>query len=377
MNAASRKSCRIRRGGPADFEILRWLLREGDEYHRDLGVDGIHQYHVNYTAQEHEKVLANPAMAVFLVEVEGKALGFLRVTRLDVAAGRFHAERKIVLIDEIVVATIARGSGLGTALIERAKTWAGEQGCSGVELTVMAKNKAAIEFYKHNGFFEQSMRLRFPMDQAQTHRRIQGRLVIATHNPGKLREMRELLAPYGIEAVSAGELGLAEPVETGTSFRDNARIKAAAAAKVSGLVAFADDSGLVVDALDGGPGIHSARWAGASKDFSLAMAKVEDMLRARDAIRPEQRGAHFVSALCVAWPDGHVEEFEGRVDGVLVFPPRGTKGFGYDPMFLPDGFDRTFGEMTSDEKHGLPPRGLGLSHRARAFLKLAEACLVR
>ena len=154
-------------------------------------------------------------------------------------------------------------------------------------------------------------------------------------------------------------------------------VKAAAAAKVSGLVAFADDSGLVVDALDGGPGIHSARWAGASKDFSLAMAKVEDMLRARDAIRPEQRGAHFVSALCVAWPDGHVEEFEGRVDGVLVFPPRGTKGFGYDPMFLPDGFDRTFGEMTSDEKHGLPPRGLGLSHRARAFLKLAEECLER
>ena len=210
-----------------------------------------------------------------------------------------------------------------------------------------------------------------------SHRPITGCLVIATHNPGKLREMRELLAPYGIEAMAAAELGLPEPAETGASFRDNARIKATAAAKASGLVAFADDSGLVVDALDGAPGIHSARWAGARKDFSLAMAKVEDMLRTRGAIRPEQRGAHFVSALCVAWPDGHVEEFEGRVDGVLVFPPRGTKGFGYDPMFLPDGFDRTFGEMTSDEKHGLPPRGFGLSHRARAFLKLAEGCLER
>jgi XTP/dITP diphosphohydrolase len=210
-----------------------------------------------------------------------------------------------------------------------------------------------------------------------SHRPIEGRLVIATHNPGKLKEMRELLMPYGIEAISAGELGLAEPAETGLSFRDNAHIKAAAAAKASGTPAFADDSGLAVDALDGTPGIHSARWAGATKDFSAAMAKVEDMLRARGASKPEQRGAHFISALCVAWPDGHVEEFEGRVDGTLVFPPRGSAGFGYDPMFLPDGHERTFGEMTGAEKHGLPPHGLGLSHRARAFLKLAEACLER
>jgi XTP/dITP diphosphohydrolase len=208
-------------------------------------------------------------------------------------------------------------------------------------------------------------------------RRIEGRLVIATHNPGKLREMRELLSPFGIDAVSAAELDLGEPEETGLSFRDNAHIKAAAAAKATSLPAFADDSGLVVDALDGAPGIHSARWAGETKDFSAAMAKVEDMLRARSANKLEQRSAHFVSALCVAWPDGHVEEFEGRVDGTLVFPPRGTAGFGYDPMFLPDGHDRTFGEMTGEEKHGLPPRGLGLSHRARAFLKLAEACLER
>jgi XTP/dITP diphosphohydrolase len=207
------------------------------------------------------------------------------------------------------------------------------------------------------------------------HRRISGRLIIATHNPGKLREMRELLVPYRIEAQSAGELGLDEPDETGTTFRDNARIKAAAAAQASGLPAFADDSGLAVDALGGAPGIHSARWAGPDKDFGRAMQKVQDELRARGATAPKDRGAHFVCALCVAWPDGHLEQFEARVDGTLVWPPRGTAGFGYDPVFLPDGFDRTFGEMTSEEKHGLPPRGLGLSHRARAFLKLAEACL--
>jgi XTP/dITP diphosphohydrolase len=209
------------------------------------------------------------------------------------------------------------------------------------------------------------------------HRRIAGKVVIATHNPGKLREMRELLAPYGIDAVSAGELGLTEPAETGTNFRANARIKARAAAHASGLPGFADDSGLVVDALDGAPGIESARWAGPDKDFFAAMEKIEALLRARGALSPERRSAHFISALCVAWPDGHVEEFEGRIDGTVVWPPRGSKGFGYDPMFLPEGFSRTFGEMTSEEKHGLPPRGPGLSHRARAFLKLAEACLER
>jgi XTP/dITP diphosphohydrolase len=207
------------------------------------------------------------------------------------------------------------------------------------------------------------------------HRRIAGRLVIATHNPGKLVEMRELLASYDVDAVAAGELSLPEPDETGMTFRDNARIKAEAAAKATGLPAFADDSGLAVVALDGAPGIHSARWAGPDKNFSRAMATIEDKLHRLGATTPERRKAHFVSALCVAWPDGHSEEFEARVDGVLVWPPRGDKGFGYDPMFLPDGHDRTFGEMSSDEKHGLPPRGSGLSHRARAFLKLAEACL--
>lgn len=213
--------------------------------------------------------------------------------------------------------------------------------------------------------------------RAPAHRRIAGRLVIATHNPGKLAEMRELLAPYGIEAVSAGELGLAEPDETGTTFRDNARIKAQAAASATGLAAFADDSGLAVDALDDAPGIHSARWAGPNRDFAGAMALIRDKLQERGISAADRPRAHFVSALCVAWPDGHLEEFEARVDGTLVFPPRGEKGFGYDPIFLPDGHDRTFGEMSSLEKHGLPPRGQGLSHRARAFLKLAEACLER
>ncbi|TAK46749.1 MAG: RdgB/HAM1 family non-canonical purine NTP pyrophosphatase [Xanthobacteraceae bacterium] len=207
------------------------------------------------------------------------------------------------------------------------------------------------------------------------HRPIAGRLVIATHNAGKLREMRELLAPYGIAAVSAGELSLAEPDETGNDFHANARIKARAAATAAQLPAFADDSGLVVDALDGAPGIQSARWAGESKDFLAAMTRIETLLQERGARAPEARTAHFVSALCVAWPDGHCEEVEGRVDGTLVWPPRGDQGFGYDPVFLPRGHARTFGEMTSREKHGLPPHGLGLSHRARAFLKLAELCL--
>jgi XTP/dITP diphosphohydrolase len=207
------------------------------------------------------------------------------------------------------------------------------------------------------------------------HRRVTGRLVIATHNPGKLREMRQLLSPFGVVAVSAAELGLGEPEETGTSFRENARIKAEAAAAAAHMPAFSDDSGLVVDALEGAPGIHSARWAGPNKDFKGAMREIDVQLRDRGAVTPQARTAHFISALCIAWPDGHVEAFEGRVDGTLVWPPRGDKGFGYDPMFLPKGHDLTFGEMTSEAKHGLPPNGLGLSHRARAFLMLAEACL--
>jgi XTP/dITP diphosphohydrolase len=206
-------------------------------------------------------------------------------------------------------------------------------------------------------------------------RHLTGPVVIATHNPGKLGEMRELLAPYGIAAQSAGELGLAEPAETGTTFAANARIKATAAATATGRAAFADDSGLVIDALDGKPGIYSARWAGPEKDFRAAMNRIQTLLIERNAKLPEQRRCAFIAALCLAWPDGHTEEFEGRVDGVVAWPPRGDKGFGYDPLFKPDGFDRTFGEMDAIEKHGLPPRGKGLSHRARAFVKLAKACL--
>ncbi|MBS7538550.1 RdgB/HAM1 family non-canonical purine NTP pyrophosphatase [Ancylobacter lacus] len=206
-------------------------------------------------------------------------------------------------------------------------------------------------------------------------RRLAGKVVIATHNPGKLEEMRGLLAPYGVETVSAGELDLPEPEETGLTFTENARIKAVAAATASGLPAFADDSGLCVEALGGAPGLFTARWAGPEKDFAAAMARVEEGLREAEAVDPAQRRGYFVSALCLAWPDGHLEDFEGVVEGTLIWPPRGPAGFGYDPMFLPDGHSRTFGEMSGAEKHGLPPLGRGLSHRARAFMALAEACL--
>ena len=205
-------------------------------------------------------------------------------------------------------------------------------------------------------------------------RHLTGRVVIATHNSGKLEEMRHLLEPYGVDAVSAAKLRLAEPEETGTTFAENAAIKARAASASTGLPAFADDSGLVVHALDGAPGLFSARWGGATKDFGAAMARVNYELDRRD-VAPDKRTAHFVSALLIAWPDGHEELFEGRVHGALVYPPRGDQGFGYDAMFKPDGHERTFGEMSALEKHGLPPLGAGLSHRARAFLNLAAACL--
>jgi len=206
-------------------------------------------------------------------------------------------------------------------------------------------------------------------------RRLTGRVVIATHNSGKLEEMRGLLAPYGIDAVSAADLGLPEPDETGVTFAENARIKAFASANATGLPAFADDSGLCIEALGGAPGLYTARWAGPEKDFAAAMSRVEDELRDAGANDPAQRRAYFISALCLAWPDGHAEDFEGVVEGTLVWPPRGPAGFGYDPMFQPDGHERTFGEMTGVEKHGLPPLGRGLSHRARAFIALAEASL--
>jgi XTP/dITP diphosphohydrolase len=209
-------------------------------------------------------------------------------------------------------------------------------------------------------------------EEAVRAERLPSRIVAATHNAGKLREIRELLKPHGIEAVGAAELNLREPEETGLTFRDNAALKAEAAARASGEAALADDSGLCVEGLGGAPGIYSARWAGGSRDFAGAMARVERELLAAGAPRPWR--AHFISVLALAWPDGRLDTFEGRVDGDLAFPPRGARGFGYDPIFRPDGHARTFGEMSAQEKHGIPADGsLALSHRARAFQKLARA----
>ena len=204
-------------------------------------------------------------------------------------------------------------------------------------------------------------------------RPITGRLVIATHNPGKLAEMRELLAPYGIDAISAGELDLPEPDEDGMSFRDNARIKAEAAAIATGLPAFADDFGLVVDALDGAPGIHSARWAGPEKNFRRAMETIQVKLYERGATTPERRKANFVSALCVAWPDGHVEDFEARSTARWSGRRAATKVSATIRCSCPTATRALLAKCRAT--HGLPPRGQGLSHRARAFMKLAEACL--
>jgi len=206
---------------------------------------------------------------------------------------------------------------------------------------------------------------------------VPGKLVIASHNEGKVREIRDLLAPYGIEPISAAALDLPEPEETGTTFVANAELKAMQAADLSGLPALADDSGLCVDALGGEPGIFSARWGlpdpgipaltpeeGEGRDFDRAMRRVNTLLEAL----PEgtSRAAHFVCALALAWPDGHVEWFEGRVDGTLIWPPRGDKGFGYDPMFVPEGHERSFGEMNPAAKHAM-------SHRADAFAQLVAA----
>ncbi len=189
------------------------------------------------------------------------------------------------------------------------------------------------------------------------------RLVLASHNKGKLAEIADLLRPLGLEVVSAADLGLEEPVEDAPDFVGNARIKALAAARATGLPALADDSGFCVAALDGRPGVHSARWAGPEKDFRAAMARVNDEM----GQAPDRR-AWFIAALCLGWPDGHTETFVGRVDGTAVWPPRGALGFGYDPMFLPEGAAHTFGEMAPDAKHSV-------SHRARAFAQLVATCL--
>jgi XTP/dITP diphosphohydrolase len=188
------------------------------------------------------------------------------------------------------------------------------------------------------------------------------RLVIASHNQGKVEEISSLLAPFAINTVSAGALGIAEPEETGDSFEANAALKAKAAVEASGLPAIADDSGLVVRELGGAPGIYSARWAGPAKDFRVAMQRVHRELGDRD------RGARFVAVLALAWPDGDLELFRGEVAGKLVWPPRGERGFGYDPIFVPEGGVATFGEIDPAQKHRI-------SHRARAFAKLVDGCL--
>ncbi len=195
-----------------------------------------------------------------------------------------------------------------------------------------------------------------------------GRLVVASHNEGKVRELRALLAPYGLDLVSAKELDLPEPEETGTTFFFNAELKAMTAADLSGLPAISDDSGICVEALNGDPGVFTANWAETEhgRDWTLAMTKVEDALA---LLGPDaSRSAYFACVLSVAWPDGHVESFEGRVDGSLVWPVRGERGFGYDPMFVPGGYTETFGEMEPEAKHRI-------SHRAAAFEKLRAALL--
>lgn len=203
------------------------------------------------------------------------------------------------------------------------------------------------------------------------------RLVLATHNTGKLKEFQELFEPYGLELVSAGELGLPEPEETGTTFAENARLKAHAAAQASGMLALSDDSGLCVDALNGNPGVYTADWAGVPRDFDHAMKRLEDALQAANATSPSQRKGSFNATLCLAHPDGGDVIYHGQCYGTLVWPPRGTRGHGYDPVFMPDGYDITFGQMPPEMKHSWSPGQQGLSHRARSFAKFVEQQIER
>ncbi|GAK70586.1 non-canonical purine NTP pyrophosphatase [Agrobacterium rubi TR3 = NBRC 13261] len=204
-------------------------------------------------------------------------------------------------------------------------------------------------------------------------------IVVASHNKGKIAEIADLIGPLGFSAKSAAELNFAEPDETGTTFEENAAIKALASAQASGLPSLSDDSGLVIDALDGNPGVYTANWAetpDGTRDFDMAMQKVEDALQERGATEPSARTCRFVSVLCLAWPDGHTEFFRGEIEGTVAWPPRGASGFGYDPIFQPEGHETTFGEMTAEEKHGWKPGDAqALSHRARAFKTFVETCL--
>ncbi|KXG84448.1 RdgB/HAM1 family non-canonical purine NTP pyrophosphatase [Agrobacterium bohemicum] len=204
-------------------------------------------------------------------------------------------------------------------------------------------------------------------------------IVVASHNKGKIAEIADLIGPLGFSAKSAAELNFAEPDETGTTFEENAAIKALASAHASGLPSLSDDSGLVIDALDGAPGVYTANWAetaDGTRDFDMAMQKVEDALQERGATDPSARTCRFVSVLCLAWPDGHTEFFRGEIEGAVAWPPRGASGFGYDPIFRPEGHETTFGEMTAEQKHGWRPGDAqALSHRARAFKTFVETCL--
>jgi XTP/dITP diphosphohydrolase len=204
-------------------------------------------------------------------------------------------------------------------------------------------------------------------------------IVVASHNAGKIREIQELIGPLGFTAKSAADLNFIEPDETGTTFEENATIKALASAKAAGMPALSDDSGLVIDVLGGDPGVYTANWAetaDGTRDFAKGMEKVQQALEKAGATKPEQRRARFVSVLCLAWPDGHTELFRGEVEGTVVWPPRGTQGFGYDPVFQPEGYDITFGEMSAEEKHGWNiGKPHALSHRARAFKRFVETCL--
>jgi len=310
-----------------------------------------------------------------LVAVEvSTPVGFITLRRHSDYAWEIHA---------IGVRPDRHRRGLGRRLLEEAERWLRDRHAE--YLTVKTLDPSAeSEPYERTRAFYSAMGFRplmelptlwspenpclvmiKPLPSSSPHRRFSDRrLVIASHNAGKAREIAELLSPFGVEVISAASLNLPEPEETATTFIGNAELKARAAAAVSDLPALADDSGLVVHALDGAPGIYSARWAGPTKNFAIAMTRVEDELRAKSAA---DRGAHFIAALSLCWPDGHCESFEGRVDGTLVWPPRGGRGFGYDPMFMPDGHDVTFGEMEPTAKHAI-------SHRADAFRKLTAAC---
>lgn len=311
---------------------------------------------------------------VLVATAAGRAVGFAVVSRLTPFAAEIHV---------MGVLAERHRQGVGARLVERAERDLLGEGVEFLTVKTLAPSvdyppyAATRAFYRAMGFraielfptlwSAENPCLYMAKTLRQARRFIDDRLVIASHNPGKLGEIAALLAPYRITVTGAAALGLAEPEETGESFRENAELKARAAAEASGLPALADDSGLAVAALAGAPGIYSARWAGPGKDFALAMARVERELRAAGATDPARRAARFVAALALAWPDGHVECFEGRVDGRIAEAPRGTRGFGYDPIFIADGETLTFGEMEPAEKHRI-------SHRADAFRQLVRGC---